>query len=106
MGREGRHLQSKRLGIFTDDGSGEEARHVKHVLGSKRLVQFAAVSCQRADAALFVLSVEQNFQVARGLMRASIVREQGQCLLHWIGLEDVQTLRDIACGSIGGFLHI
>ena len=69
MSRERLHLQSKHLRIFTDDGRGEEARHVINVLGSKRLVQFAAVSRQRADAALFVLIVEQNRQVTLGLLR-------------------------------------
>ena len=87
MGRERLHLQTKRLRIFSDDGRGEEVRHVKNVLGSERLVQFAAVSCQRADAALFILIVEQNRHVTRGLLRASIVRQQRQRLLHWIAFE-------------------
>ena len=89
MRRERLHLQTKRLWIFTDDGGGEEARHVKNVLGSKRLIQFAAVSRQRADAALFVLIVEQNRQVTRGFLSTSIVGQQRQCLLHRIAFERV-----------------
>ena len=87
MGRQRLHWQSERLGVFADDGRGEEARHVINVLGSKSLVQSAAVSRQRADAALFVLIVEQHRQVTRGLLRASIVCQQRQRLLHRIAFE-------------------
>ena len=100
------HLQSKRLGIFADDGGGEEKWHVKHTLGSECLVEFAAVSGQRADAASFVLIVEQNLQVAGDSLSASIVGEQRQCLLHRIALECLDTLCDISRGCISGFIHV
>jgi hypothetical protein len=60
MGREWLHWQSESAWVFTDDGRREEAGHIKDAFGSEGLIQFVAVSRQRANTALFVLIVEQK----------------------------------------------